>query len=320
MQVAGPSIVTDFAGSDFGIFAQAEWHPLDWTTFDIGVRYDQHIAPDVPLQRQVSPRLRWNFLIDADNSAYIYYGRLFMPTNIEGLRSIAINVSTTLTPTVPERDDFYEAAYTHTFPFGVRGKLASFYKEGNPGIDDQTVGGTAIKTPVNIATVKTTGIELGLSYSNLETPFSGYVNGAIIHAYGSGAITGGFLEYDDAGPATDLDHDQRLSVVAGLNYQPPDWFVNLNGIYGSGLSNGNPDNIPFNTGLFDFNTAAHTSPSWILNIAAGHTFHMSGGASWEPSIYVTNLLDHAHLIKGAYFSGASWEERRNVVLKVSVHI
>ena len=94
---AGPPIVTDFAGSDFGVFAQTDWHPLEWTSFELGIRYDQHIAPDVPLQRQVSPRIRWNFFFDESNSAYLYYGRLFMPTNVEGLRSIALNVSTSLT-------------------------------------------------------------------------------------------------------------------------------------------------------------------------------------------------------------------------------
>ena len=319
LQNPGPVINTDFAGSDFGVFAQTEWHPVEWTSFDLGVRYDQHIAPDVPLQKQVSPRVRWNFLIDEENSAYLYYGRLFMPNNIEGLRSIAVNVSSSLTPTLPERDNFYEAVYTHNFPNGLRGKVAGFFKDSKPGVDDQTVGNTAIKTPVNIEQVKTAGLEASVSYSVPNNPFSGYLNAALIHAYGSGAITGGFLDVDDAGTATDLDHDQRLSVVASVNYQPADWFVNLQGIYGSGLTNGNQYDVPFGTSLFDFNTQQHTAPSWVLNLSAGYTFAFRGGASLEPSIYVINLLDNDHLIKGAYFSGASWEERRNVVLKLSFH-
>ena len=316
----GPTILTDFTGSDFGVFAETDYHPLEWTSFDVGVRYDQHIAPDVPLQSQVSPRIRWNFFIDESNTAYLYYGRLFMPTNVEGLRSIALNVSSTLTPTLPERDDFYEAVYTHAFSGGLRGKVASFYKHSTPGLDDQTVGNSAIKTPVNIATVRTTGIEVGLAFNSPQTPFSGYLNGSIIHAYGSGPVTGGFLDISDDGPATDLDHDQRLSIVADVNYQPRDWFVNLKAIYGSGLTNGNPDGVPYETGLFDFNTAAHTPPSWIVNLGLGHTMHMGGGATFEPSLYVTNLLNNLHLIKGAYFSGASWEEPRNVVLRLAVHI
>jgi hypothetical protein len=243
-----------------------------------------------------------------------------MPTNVEGLRTIALNVSSTLTPTLAERDDFFEAVYTHAFSGGLRGKLASFYKYSTPGLDDQTVGSSAIKTPVNISTVRTAGIEVGLAFNSPLTPFSGYVNGSVIHAYGSGPVTGGFLDISDDGPATDLDHDQRLSIVADVNYQPRDWFVNLKAIYGSGLTNGNPDGVAYKTGLFDFNTATHTPPSWIVNLGFGHTLHMAGGATFEPSLYVTNLLNNIHLIKGAYFSGASWEEPRNVVLRLAVHI
>ena len=315
----GPSSVTNFSGSDFGFFGEVEYHPLEWTSFEVGGRYDQHIAPNIPFQHQVSPRIRWNFLIDENNSAYLYFGKLFMPTNIEGLRTIALNVSNTLVPTLPERDNFYEAVYTHTFDFGLRSKLAYFNKDATPGVDDQTVGNSAIKTPVNIAEVKTQGIELGLTYSLPETPFSGYLNGAITHAYGTGLISGGFLDFDTDGNGTDLDHDQRLSIVTGLNYQPRDWFVNLVGIYGSGLANGNPDAV-FTTGLFDFNTSGHTAPSWIFNVSVGRLFRLQDGSTLEPSLYVTNLLDHEHLIKGTYFSGASWEEPRNVVLKLSYHI
>ncbi len=319
VQNPGPTDLTNFKGSDFGVFGEVDYHPMEWTLFELGARYDQHIAPDIPLQHQISPRIRWNFLIDDNNTAYLYYGKLFMPTNIEGLRTIALNVSNTLVPTLPERDNFYEAVYTHGFDFGLRSKMAYFYKDATPGVDDETVGGSAIKTPVNIQEVKTQGIELGFTYNLPETPFSGFLNGALTHAYGTGLISGGFLNFDTDGNGTDLDHDQRLSITTGLNYQPQDWFYNLVGIYGSGLANGNPDAV-YKNGLFDFNTSAHTTPSWIFNVSVGHTIHLQGGSSLEPSLYVTNLLDHDHLIKGTYFSGASWEEPRNVVFRLSYHI
>ncbi len=319
-QLAGPSLTTIFTGSDFGVFGQTEWHPAEWTSFDLGVRYDQHIAPNTPLESQVSPRIRWNFLIDEDNTAYLYYGRLFMPTNIEGLRSISLNVSNSLTPTLADREDLYEGVYTHTFPLGVRMKLAGYYRRASPGLDDETVGNTAIKTPINIAAVRTSGVEAGLTYDEPDIPLTGYVNASVIHAYGSGPITGGFLNIADDGTATDLDHDQRLSVVVGLNYQPRSWYASLTAIYGSGLSDGNPNGLSYATGLFDFNTAQHTAPSTILNASIGYSFDFAGGASFEPSLYITNLFDHHHLIKGAYFSGASWEEPRNVILNLKVHV
>ncbi len=319
LQNPGPTSDINFHGSDFGVFAEIEYHPMEWTSFELGERYDQHIAPDAPLQSQFSPRVRWNFLIDDNNTAYLYFGKLFMPTNIEGLRTIALNVSNVLVPTLPERDDFYEAVYTHGFDFGLRSKLAYFYKHATPGVDDETVGSSAIKTPVNIQDVYTQGIELGLTYNLPETPFSGFLNSALTHAYGTGLLSGGFLPFDTDGNGTDLDHDQRLSITMGLNYQPQDWFYNLLAIYGSGLANGNPNPV-YKNGLFDFNTNAHTTPSWIFNIGVGHTVYLEGGSSLEPSLNITNLLDHQHLIKGAYFSGASFEEPRNVVFKLSYHM
>ncbi len=122
----GPAILTDFAGSDFGLLLKREWRSLEWTSFELGLRYDQHIAPDVAMQSQLSPRLRWNFLIDENSSAYVFYGRLFMPTNIEGLRSIAQHVSNSVTPTYPERSNFYEAVYTHRFPLWFAVKNGGF--------------------------------------------------------------------------------------------------------------------------------------------------------------------------------------------------
>ena len=321
LQNPGPSIFTDFAGSDFGIFAETEWRLLDWTSIDLGTRYDQHIAPEVQLQRQISPRLRWNFIIDENSSAYLYYGRLFMPTNIEALRSIAQHISNSVTPTYPERDAYYEGVYTHRFPFNLRLKTAAFFKYSSPFTDDAQIGNTAIKTPFNIALVKTTGIECSLSYSDPATPFSGHLNTSIIHAIGSGSLTGGFLKPSTDGSATDLDHDQRLSIVADVNYQSEDWYINSEAMYGSGLSNGYPGDVAvYKTGLFDFNQAAHTTPYWIFNVSTGHMFHLCGGITFEPSLYVTNVLNHIHLIKGAYTTGASWEEPRNVVLKIALHI
>jgi hypothetical protein len=243
-----------------------------------------------------------------------------MPTNIEGLRSIASSAGAAGIATLPERTDLYEAALTHSFEFGMTGKFAYFHKQASPGLDDETVGSSAIKTPVNIEKVITDGAELALSYHHPTMPFSALANMSIIHAYGSGRVSGGFLDIDEVGEASDLDHDQRLSAVLSANYQPNDWFMNVTANYGSGLTNGNPDGIAFGKGLFDFNQRAHVTPSWIINLSAGYTIYLSERTTIEPSLYITNLFDHNHLLKGVYFSGAAWEERRNIVFKLTLHI
>jgi len=120
-------------------------------------------------------------------------------------------------------------------------------------------GSSAIKTPVNISTVRTAGIEVGLAFNSPLTPFSGYVNGSVIHAYGSGTVT------EDSRYQRRWSRDRPGSRSAAFNrrgrqLQPRDWFVNLKAIYGSGLTNGNPDGVAYKTGLFDFNTATHNPP------------------------------------------------------------
>ena len=316
--IHGPHTIANFNGSDFGAFVESEIHPEEWTQIDLGLRYDQHIAPDVPIQTQFSPRIKWNFLFGETDNAYLYYGRMFMPTNIEGIGQLAQNLGSSGGGTLPERDNFYEAVYTHSFDFGLHSKIAYFKKDASPGLDDETIGSSAIKTPINIENVHTQGLELGLSY-NSTSPFSGYLNTSLIHAYGSGPISGGFLSTQSFGTATDLDHDQRLSIVGSLNYQPNDWFANATAIYGSGLTNGNPSGLPYGTSLFDFNQFAHVTPSWIVNASVGHTFHMTG-YTMIVSLYVGNIFDNEHLLKGAYFSAASWEEPRNAILKVEWHV
>jgi outer membrane receptor protein involved in Fe transport len=311
----GPVNKTDFTGSDFGLFLESEIRPTEWSMIEAGVRYDQHIAPSIPMQTQVSPRAKISFFIDEANTIFLSYDRLFMPTNIEGLASIATAVGDSSTATLPERDNLYEGGIIHNFNYGISAKLSYFHKDSSPGLDDETLGSSTIRVNVNIDKVKVSGIELSLNYGNPASPFSAYLNGSLIHAYGTGPVSGGFLAPDSSTAPFDLDHDQRLSAVIGINYQPQSWFVNLVGIYGSGLANGN-DDYDFKTGLFDFNQGAHTTPSWIFNISGGYIFSLGNGHSLEPSLYVTNILDHAHLIKGTFFSGASFEERRNVTLKL----
>jgi hypothetical protein len=315
----GPGAFSNYFGSEFGVFAQTEWQAANWLRIDGGLRYDQQIAPDVEFQNQISPRLRLNFIFDEENSGYLYYGRLFMPTVIESIHAFASTTSSTGVPTLAERDNFCEAVFAHHFGDAFSAKLAYYLKNSSPGVDDETIGNSAVKIPFNLQFVKSQGIEAGVSYSPVASPFSGYINSAISHAYSSGTLTGGFLPIQQTNAPVDRDHDQRLSVVFSLNYQPSDWFANGMAIYGSGLSNG-IINIPFGTGLFDFNQAGKVTPSWIIDISCGITFHLADGEELTPSLYITNVLDHEHLLKGAYTNGPSWEEPRNIILKLAFHV
>ena len=103
-------------------------------------------------------------------------------------------------------------------------KLSAYYKESSPGIDDNTVPGSAIVTSVNIDQVKVTGLE-GVLQFQPTGPVSGYVNVALNHAYGKGPITGGFFPEDTPQGYFDLDHDQRLSIVGSVTWAPSQFYA-----------------------------------------------------------------------------------------------
>ncbi|HEX3868156.1 MAG TPA: TonB-dependent receptor, partial [Gemmatimonadaceae bacterium] len=318
--VLGPQSTADLTGHDIGVYAQTAWSPVEWAEIRTGVRYDSHDAPFVAVQSQLSPRVRLNFYPSTATTVYAYYGRLFMPTNIEDLRAItqAAQGGEADQGTTPERDNFYEGGVIQRFPsVSLVTKLSAYHKQSDPGIDDNTVPGSNIVTDVNIQHVRITGIEGVVEYRPTG-PVSGYINAALNHAYGYGAITGGFFPAVPPSDTFDLDHDQRLSIVASLTYSLSRFYLSGTTIYGSGLTNGvDPSvcNCSYGTGLFDFNTGIKVPPSTIYNAAAGYGI-VAGNTVLEPEIYVDNVFNKKYLLKGAFFSGASVGRPRSFQIRL----
>src|SRR5438105_5018109 len=317
----GPASNSDLRGWDAGGYAQVAYSPVEVFEIRTGLRYDAHNAPFAGTQSQWSPRVRLNFYPNSANTLYLYYGRLFLPTNVEDLRAITsvAQGGVTAEPTLPERDHFYEAGYVHRFPFGLVSKFAGYYKPGNPGIDDNTVPGSAIVTSVNIAKVKVTGIET-VQEIRPPGPFSAYLNLSVNHAYGHGPITGGFFPADEPQGFFDLDHDQRLSALGSATYSFKRSYFGLTGIYGSGLTNGvSPAdcNCSYGTGLFDFNKGIKVKPSFILNGSTGISLPYGRGL-FRPEFYIDNIFNKKYLLKGAFFSGASVGRPRMFQFRINI--
>jgi hypothetical protein len=315
---AGPASNSHLNGSDVGVYAQAAIAPSDQWELRAGVRFDNHNAPFAGNRNQVSPRVKLSFFPDPANTFWVYYGRLFIPTNVEDLRAITSTAQGGVgaEPTIPERDHFFETGYVHRFPFGVVTKLSAYHKLSTPGIDDATVPGTAILTSVNIGQVRITGIE-GVVEIRPRGEVSGYVNLALNHAYGRRPITGGFFPPDTTPGYFDLDHDQRVSGVATVVYSSRGFFLSATGIYGSGLTNGNSPDATYGTGLLDFNKSIKVGPNFVVNAGAGYMLAI-GSAVVRPQIYVDNVFDKKYLLKGAFFSGASMGRPRSVQVRVNL--
>jgi len=314
----GPASNSGLKGSDVGVYAQTAIAPSDIWELRVGVRFDNHNAPFAGNRNQLSPRAKLSFFPDPANTFWVYYGRLFLPTNVEDLRAITSTAQggVAADPTIPERDHFYEVGYVHRFPVGVVTKLSAYYKRSSPGIDDATIPGTAILTSVNIGQVRITGVE-GVVEIRPRGPVSAYVNVALNHAYGFNGISGGFFPADTAAAPFDLDHDQRLSGVAGVVYSAGGLYLSATGTYGSGLTNGNSPDSTYGTGLLDFNKSIKVDPSFIVNASAGYTLAI-GSTVIRPQVYVENLFDHKYALKGPFFSGAALGRPRSVQLRLNL--
>ena len=314
----GPGSNSGLSGSDVAVYAQTAIAPSDKWELRTGVRFDNHNAPFAGNQNQVSPRLKLSLFPDPANTFWVYYGRLFVPTNVEDLRAITSTAQggVATAPTLPERDHFFEAGYVHRFLFGVVTKLSVYHKHSSPGIDDNTVPGSAIVTSVNITQVRVTGIESVVEIRP-RGPLSGYINLALNHAYGYGPITGGFFAVQPPTTPHDLDHDQRVSGLASVVYASRGFYASATGIYGSGLISATPPDSTYGSGLFDFNKINHVAPNFILNGSAGYTL-VVGGAVVRPQVYIDNIFNRKYALKGAFFSGASVGRPRTVQVRVNI--
>ncbi len=328
-------------GYDLAGYAETSLRPSEWFELRTGVRYNSHVAPFASNQTQWSPRIRLNFFLDAGNTIFAYWGRTFMPTNIEDLRSITLasgGGSVTASPTLPERDSFWELAWVHRFLAGVTFKLDGYWKDSSPGIDDNTIPGSAITTDVNQANSHVRGVEVVVNVDPPASPLSGYLNFALNHGYANGPITGGFFQLAQPNTTFDFDHDQRISAVANIVYTFGKAYISTTGIYGSGLTNSySPDGtVPNDTGtkstgafqpgangycagILCFNRAFKVPPSFIQQAAIGFT--MAVGATYvRPEFFVDNLWDLHYVLKGAFYSGQSLGRPRTFNLKVKVGV
>jgi hypothetical protein len=320
---AGPGSNSGLSGSDVGVYAETQWSPVEEWEIRTGARYDAHTAPFAGTQSQLSPRFRLSYFPSTSTTMFVYYGRMFIPTNIEDLRSITsvADSGVVTSPTLPERDNWFEGGLIQRFPDqAMIVTLDGFYKHSTPGIDDNTVPGSAIVTDVNISQVWIKGIKSVIEYQPTGA-FSGGINAAITHAYGVGPVTGGFFPAAAPTGYFDLDHDQRLSLSGHVTYTPTSRFVaTVTDIFGTGLTN-NLDatdcGCRYGTSIFSFNPGVKVPPINIIDISGAYKVTV-GGSVVTPQLNVDNLFDRMYLLKGAFFSGAAVGRPREISLRVNV--
>jgi hypothetical protein len=316
--VSGPVVDSPVYGGDVGGYAEFRVTAGPHWEARTGVRFDNHNAPLLGNASGVSPRFRLSWFPSSATTLWIYYGRLFIPSNVEDFHVLAQagSAGTVGLPTRPERDHYFEFDALHRFSPGVTVKFDAYRRVDSPAVDDNTLPGTALTTTINIAHVNVTGIESVLEVQP-EGPLGGYLNVGLSHASALGPETGGFFPTAYPQGYFDQDHDQRLSIVASGSYTQPRWFASMTATFGSGLTSGHPEAAFNGTGLFDFNPRVKVAPSLIFSPAIGYSL-ATGRTFARVQLTADNVFNHKYILKGAFTSGPSIGRPRSLQLKVDV--
>jgi len=293
----GVQTVTDshgLSGGDRSAYVQDDWTP-GRTLINYGVRYDQHKTDTTT--SQFSPRLNLTYTLGGRDKVHAYYDRLFQPAPIEDIRRLDPNAVAFR----PERDNFYEAGYTHENA-GITTSLSAYYKTEQDVIDENIIAGTQIREPFNVQKGYVRGIELAID-GPLTRALSFYANYARSWARAAGDFTGGLVPAGAPPGYFYDDHDQTHTASVGLSYDARGRTVSLDGEYGSGFPYGQSD-----AGLPNFyRVPAH----FIFNLELGTQIGRG-----RVALSALNLLNHGYVIKQASpFSDREWGQSRTLGVK-----
>jgi hypothetical protein len=236
-------------------------------------------------------------------------------------------------PIVPERQNVYEIGYQR--PIGIAALDVSAYrKDSRDQQDNNNFFDTGIVFPTALAAIDVIGVESRLTFPP-RRGVSGTASLTAGRAISTPPFTGGlFLGQDavdllSAGPFA-IDHDQRLSVHATIQYDPPGglWFGG-SVRYDSGLvcNPSNPADVasdPDFAGLLPFVdlTAAvpRVRPRTIADVNAGFDVMRDNHRTWSVQVQVTNLTNQTALYNfQSVFVGTRLVQPRTLAVRVKRH-
>jgi hypothetical protein len=231
-------------------YIQDSWRMGSYWRLDYGLRYDAFQIFSTDFNNgfaQFSPRIKLTLDISPRSSAYVYFGRLFVPFSFENVSPataaelyVPANNPGLSNDLKPQRDSLYELGFH--FPVGSSDVgLRLSHKSSTDYIDDTQVGSTNLHQDINFPRGQ---VELQTLYVQRPLERNGRFYFSVTH---SQAVTSANCETQLlqncalAGPPggdwVQADHDQRWEAVSGvlLNDHRGGWFA-LTGEYGSGLS------------------------------------------------------------------------------------
>jgi hypothetical protein len=237
-------------GSEEAIFLSDKFSVTSWLTLIGGVRATHFSS--IVTENTTYPRIGGTLRIPHLNWVFrAFWGRYYQPPPLVTLSGPLLSylafasqsTPTSFEPLRGERDE--EHQFGVTIP--IRGwalDVDNFETKGTNFLDHNNIGESDIFIPVTVAGSRIRGTELTIRSPRLWNRAQAHLAYSNQMAQGEGAFTGGLIVGPPAPPGYyALDHDQRNTLNVGVNGSLP-WqsFGGINIYYGSGFSNGSPNN------------------------------------------------------------------------------
>jgi hypothetical protein len=308
-----PTEVTAVGGL-FEAFADDKFRLTNWLTLMAGVRVS-HFSAEIS-ENATSPRFGASLRIPRLNWVFrAFYGHYYQAppliTASGPLIEFASGSNTSFIPLHGERDEEFEAGVTIPFRGWVL-DADTFQTRAKNFFDHNNVGESNIFFPVTFDGALIQAWELTLRSPRIWHRGSFHLAYSNQAAKSRGAITGGLVCSPPDSPAcqpppgySPLDHDQRNTLSTGFETILP-WqsFLSTNVYYGSGFTNGSP-NQQF-PGPY---LPAHTS----VDLSIGKHF----GENFTASLTALNVGNRHLLIDNSLtFGGFHYNNPREIYVEI----
>ncbi|HEX6805000.1 MAG TPA: TonB-dependent receptor [Terriglobales bacterium] len=269
-------------------FAEEQFKPASWLTFNGGVRLTHYAGPAGVSENAADPRL--GAAIQIPHLGWVlrgFYGRYYQSPPLLTVNNPSVQQS--FLPLRGERDEQHEFGIAVPIQGWVF-DLSNFRTGARNFFDHDALNNSNVFFPLTLSHARIRGWEVTAKSPKF---LSAQAHLAYSHQYSewSGAVTGGLINGSACSTLCFLDHDQRDTVAAGADVSLP-WksAATFNVNYGSGFLDGDgPAHLPSHA-TFDLELAKTFSERLALHLTA---------------LNLTNhhyLLDNSNTFGGTHFA------------------
>jgi hypothetical protein len=276
------------------------------------------------VKTQTQPRLSVVYAVPATKTLLrMVYDRLMITPENENLAfstsQAAWNLTSaagTATPRLnPELQDSYLVGVDQQLGNAARVSLDYWWKESANASDNDQFFSTGLYFPIAAARGHFHGMDLRLETTPVQG-WSSYVSAGTVRTVFESPTVGGLSAADATlnGPAGTpylIDHDQKLTLQAGLRFEQGDFSAQMSGRYDSGLEAGSPGDVAAVAGNPDYafgipyvrserdslvGQNERIKPRTVWNLGLGEAFQLPAKQSLHVGLDLLNIFDE----KGLY--------------------